>query len=252
MKKCLLKNLALWFSLATITASTPVFAEAHHHHHSHSHSHSHRCNISPIEAIQLREQAITAGHILLSNLNDFFVADAAVAQSGGDANPATNPYLANLIAAETGSEPGGAGQQAAIILNVLNTLDVKDSALIATIGGQINALVQASIAFSVAVNTGGDAQSVLIAWIAASQVLGQELAQLSPNLDPTTLINLSVALAQTQAQKIIDLASSSLPQAIAAVTLDQQAHNIITQLITTVVDQLIRDACPRKTPRFLP
>jgi hypothetical protein len=250
MKMGLLKNLALWFSLAAITASTPVFAEAHRRHH--SHSHSHHCNISPSEAIQLRQQALIAGHIILSNLNDFFVADAAVAQSGGDPSPATNPYLANLIVAETGPESGGAAQQAAIILHVLNTLDPNQSALIASIGEQFTVLFRASIAFSVAVNTGGDAQAALSAWIAAAQVLGQELAQLSPNLDPTTLTNLVVSLTQTQAQKIIDLASSSLPQAIAAVTLDQQAHNLISQIIGLVVDQLIKDACPRKKPHFLP
>lgn len=232
MKMSFLKILALGFSLSTLTTLS-AFAG----HHSHSHP---PCVISS-DGKQWVDTVITEVLAILNNQDQIFIAMAAIAQSGGDANPATNSYLAHLIAAKNGIGPGGTKQRAAIVLDIFHQLAPHHAELITSIGAHLSQIFQNALHFSIAVNNGGDQQAILNQWIAAGQALGQDFAQLSSHLDPVAITDLNVRMIQTQAQKILNLASLSSEQAVAAVALDRQAHDILTQLFSTVVNQLVKD-----------
>lgn len=253
MKLRSLKNMALWFTLATMANSGSVFAHSHHshshhHHHSHSHSHPKFCKITVEQIRNFGLPVIEALNGIVGNLNEVFVAQAF----------ATDPISADIVAltaAENGFVTpipfGTIAADIAVIGPILLALGGNPVAVNDIVNVQLPAFTIAAEAYSTAVAQGQPeavTTSLFDAWLAVGTALAQDIVALSSpgvfDFDTVqavinNLINSEGRAVQAWSQVLITAVATPEAQFAAGVANDQEAHIAVTELGRMMVEHLI-------------
>lgn len=223
-----LKGLGLCLAVVAMSGSAPAVAHCHHSHHEH---HS--------DAASYVLRAEIAWNTLVGGLNDIFVAGAF------SADP-TSAHVDALIAAEQGTTAGSLGEAIANFKTVLLDLHASTT-LVTSIGTQIAAVDQAAIDYALSVFTGASGANQLAlynTWTAAGATLGDLLGQLSRGQKDSLILTTISEMITVQGQALqayFGVLSGVSNQPVAAIALDQEAHEKASFLAAIVVGELFED-----------
>jgi len=247
-----LKQMVLYVAISAVAHFGSTFADHghHHHHHHHKKGHDHKCHdechdrCNDIKCCPTAHEVRTIEGVgiglferIIGNLNNAFIAEAFTTDAG--------TAVSSFVAAELGTNAGGAGQFITEFAALLASLHVDQSAIDANTAA-LQTYLTAGNAYSMAVSTNDSSQTALFnTWLNAANALSGTLVNLcNLNASDTNTIQAQVSdMTINLGQAILGYNLATGFDANSAVAAFLNARNDVASFSSIVFNCLLNKSC---------